>query len=162
LNRFEVGSVFRWDDFPDPRISSSVIKPRWFVYLGETGALSQVKTAHFCTTTTQAHHFGPGGVRQKHDVIRFQKGSAPFDADCILDCDEPPYSDALQKLENEKNIEVKGRLPEQTMRHIYNRLLSSEGYSYMVLSDIHHSFNMAGIVGLKKPNNECRGVLPKG
>lgn len=151
MNKFEIGSVFRWDNFPSPRVGPPGIKPRWFIYLGQSDIFSQVVFAHFCTTTTQTQHFAPGGSRQNHDKIKFAKGSSPFDEDCFLDCDEPPYTDSLQKLENEENIEVKGILPEQTMRQIYNRLLLSNDYSYAVLCDIHRSFNMSGISGLKKP-----------
>lgn len=151
MNKFEVGTVFRWDSFPAPRVGPPGIKPRWFIFLGKNDTFSQVVFAHFCTTTTQTQHFAPGGSRQNHDKIKLEKGSSPFDEDCILDCDEPPYTDTLHKLEDEKSIEVKGKLPEQTMRQIYNRLLLSDDYSYAVLRDIHHSFNLAGIGGLKKP-----------
>ena len=106
MNKFEVGTVFRWINFPDPRGPIPDIKPRWLIYLGGTGALSQVKLAYICTTTTQKHHFEPGGSRQKHDTIKFQKSAALFESDCILDCDEAPFPISLSKLENEKNVLV--------------------------------------------------------
>ena len=151
MSRFEPGAVFRWVDFPHPRHNPEDRKPRWFIFLGRSDVLSQPVYAHFCTTTTQFRHFEPGGSRSKHDVIKFSKESSPFGEDCILDCDEAPYTTALDRLENEGNIEIAGRLPEQTLRQIYSRLLRSDGYSFAVLCDIYRSFNHAGITGLKKP-----------
>ncbi len=51
----------------------------------------------------------------------------------------------------ESDIEIRGTLDEQTLRMIYNQLLRSRFISSMELQDIHDSFNMAGISGLKKP-----------
>jgi len=52
-------------------------------------------------------------------------------------------------LENNQSIEEKGKLDEQTLRMIYNRLFRSNAYSRVILRDIHDSFNKAGITGLK-------------
>jgi len=54
-------------------------------------------------------------------------------------------------IEYKADIDIKGRLPEQRLREIYNLILKSERIAKKVKKDIHHSFNMAGIEGLKKP-----------
>jgi hypothetical protein len=82
----------------------------------------------------------------------FQKSpNSPFEDDCILDFDEPPYTPSKSTLENNTNIEEKGEIEEQTLRMIYNRICRSGTYSKVILRDIHESFNKAGITGLKKP-----------
>lgn len=146
----DVGTVFRWKDFPERR--SGEVKARWFIYLGDSGLFSQVLIAYLCTTTTQIQHFTKGGNRSSHDHHLFQKSPrSPFDEDCILDFDERPYPVPKSVLENNPSIEEKGRLDEQTLRMIYNRLLRSTMYSAIILRDIHESFNKIGITGLKKP-----------
>lgn len=146
----DVGTVFRWKDFPEPR--SGEVKARWFIYLGDSGPFSQVLIAYLCTTTTQIHHFKSGGNRSSHDHHLFQKApSSPFEEDCILDFDERPHAVAKSTLENNPCIEPKGKFDEQTLRMIYNRILKSKFFSKVVLRDIHESFNKAGITGLKRP-----------
>jgi len=145
-----VGTVFRWKDFPDPRDGG--VKARWFIYLGDSGYLSQVLIAYPCTTTSQINHFQDGGDRRSHDHYLFKKSpKSPFEEDCILDFDEPPHTPRKSSLENNLSIEEKGELDEQTLRMIYNRVCRSRTYSKVILMDIHESFNKAGITGLKKP-----------
>ena len=147
----KVGAVFRWDNFSDQRYGPKQ-KPRWFIYLGESDRFSQVLIAYICTTTTQKQKFQAGGPRSSRDYYEFKAENSPFDEDCIIDFDEPPYSKEKEKLENNPNIMPKGYLSEDIMRMIYNRLLKSRRrLSRAALLDIHSSFNKAGIVGLKKP-----------
>lgn len=145
-----VGTVFRWKEFPSPRDGD--VKPRWFIYLGDAGHFSQVLLAYICTTTTQIHPFQAKGDRSSHDHFFFKKSpNSPFDEDCILDFDEPPHTPRKSILENNPNIEEKGKLDEQTLRMIYARLCKSSAYSKVILRDIHDSFNKAEITGLKRP-----------
>lgn len=148
----EVGTLLRWNHFPWPRYGTE-IKPRWFICLGETGPFSQISFIYLATTTTQIEHFQPGGTRTGHNKFKFEtRQFAFFDDDCILDYDDPPYAIKKQDLLNHlADLEVKGKLNEQTLRMIYNNLLKSDSYSKMVLLDLHNSFNNAGITGLKKP-----------
>lgn len=146
---FEVGTVFRWDNFPDPR-HGTTRKARWFIYLGESGYFSQVVIAYICTTTTQISHFEPGGDRRSHSHYILHEKNSPFDEDCALDYDQPPYVIPKSQLENNKDIVIKGNLQENTMRMIYNRILKSDEYSRIMLREIHESFNKVGIEGLKK------------
>lgn len=142
--------MFRWKDFPGPR--GGEVKARWFIYLGDSGYFSQVLIAYICTTTTQIHYFQAGGDRISHDHFLFKKvPNSPFEEECILDFDEPPHTLRKSILENNPSIEEKGKLDEQTLRMIYNRLCRSSAYSRVILRDIHDSFNKAGITGLKKP-----------
>lgn len=148
---FEIGTVFRWNKFPDPRFDKE-IKARWFIYLGDSGILSQVLFAYICTTTTsKTRHSQIGGIQQTHHLIEFKTKNTPFENDCVLDCDEPPYSYGKKLLENHPDIEIKGKLEEPKLREIYNSINRSFSYSAIIKDDIHNSFNKAGIAGLKKP-----------
>jgi len=148
----EIGTVFRWDNFPLPRYGNET-KARWFIYLGETGPFSQIASTYLVTTTTQADHFQSGGARSGHGHFRFEARQFPaFEEDCILDFDDPPYSIENEMFLNKQgDIAVKGKLREDTMRMIYNRFLQAGSCSKMVMLDIHNSFNKAGIAALKKP-----------
>jgi hypothetical protein len=144
------GTVFRWDNFPYPRLGTQ-IKARWFVYLGDTGELSSPVIVHVCTTTTSEENFKPGGKREHHRFIRFDSSKSPFGENCILDFDEPPYHLEKQFLESQSEIEVKGALDQLTLKTIYQGILISKFYSRKILLDIHTSLNLIGITGLKKP-----------
>ncbi|MDO8723218.1 MAG: hypothetical protein Q7J31_13495 [Syntrophales bacterium] len=149
---FEIGTVFRWDNFPLPRYGDET-KARWFIYLGETGTFSHIAIIYLVTTTTQTNHFQSGGARSGHGHFRFEPRQFPaFEEDSILDFDDQPYAiEKTRYLSNESDISVKGKLKEDTMRMIYNRFLQAGSCSKMVMLDIHDSFNKAGITALKKP-----------
>jgi len=148
----EVGTLFRWNNFPDPRYGSD-IKARWFIYLGDTGPFSQIAIFYLATTTTQTNNFLKGGTRAGHSHFKFETRQFPiFDEDCIIDFDESPYSIEKENfLKKQSDIIIKGRLKEETLRMIYKRFLESGVCSKMEMLDIHNSFNNAGITGLKKP-----------
>jgi len=148
----EIGTVFRWDNFPLPRYGGE-IKPRWFIYLGETGPFSQIAIIYIATTTTQKAPYEVGGDRCKHDIFRFDIRQFPeFGEDCILDFDQAPYPiDKDRFLKASCDIVHKGILKEATLRMIYNRFSQSGSCSKVMMQDIHDSYNNAGIAGLKKP-----------
>ncbi len=148
----EIGTVFKWDNFPWPRYGNKP-KARWFIYLGETGPFSQIAIIYLVTTTTRTAHFQSGGTRAGHDKFKFETRQFPaFEEDCILDFDDPPYSVEKARFVNKQSdISVKGKLKGDTMRMIYNRFLQAGSCSKMVMLDIHDSFNKAGISALKKP-----------
>jgi hypothetical protein len=151
----ELGTVFRWINFPSPRHqkSGNNNKPRWFICVGFSGEFAQVAVAYLCTTTTQIEKFQSGGVRSGRAHFVFKTSQFKFfEEDCVIDFDEAPYSMRKEQLKAfESDIEIRGTLDEQTLRMIYNQLLRSRFISSMELQDIHDSFNMAGISGLKKP-----------
>ncbi len=146
-----VGDVIRWDGFKYPRDGD--IKARWFIYLGRSSLLSSPIFSYLCTTTTQLQHFGQGNSRANHVFRRFTCQQHPvFDQDCILDFTEELYDIPTEKLDEcQRLIEIKGRLGEEDMRNAYNQFLKVGTVSPRVMLDIHESFNLAGITGLKKP-----------
>jgi hypothetical protein len=148
----EVGTVIRWDNFPVPRRGGE-IKARWFVYLGCTSSLTPPQICFLATTTTQLHHFCPGGRRQNHSHFKFEKRQFPeFDDDCVLDFCEQPYPLLLETLTSKQSdIKIRGRLKAETMRQLYNRFFQTKPMSAVVFRDIHASYNLAGITGLKRP-----------
>jgi len=148
----QIGTVLKWDNFPLRRYGGK-LKPRWFIYIGETGLLSQITIIYLATTTTKADPFKAGGSRSDHNKFTFRTQEfREFEEDCILDYDEQPYAIEKDKfLKNQSDISVKGQLKEETMRMIYNQFLRSGSCSNIIMFDIHDSFNKAGIIGLKKP-----------
>jgi len=148
----EVGTVFRWDNFPLRRFGSES-KPRWFICLGFSGIFAQVAIIYLSTTTTQLQHFETSGTRRNHSHFIFKTNQHPvFEEDCAVDFDERPYPVNEAKIKSCRNdIIIKGQLNEDTMRMIYKQFLRSRSLSIVELSDIHNSYNKAGILGLKKP-----------
>jgi len=147
----DAGTVIKWNNFPFPRIGD-VIKPRWFVCLGSSGALSEPVFLYLYTTTTNIDDFEQGGKRERHTHCHLRASDTPFDEDCVLDIDVDMYTPTeSQVIKDLKNIEVKGRLNEQYMRMIYNLIIRSSKISKKIKIDIHDSFNKIGITGLKMP-----------
>jgi len=148
----EVGTVFRWDNFPSHRFGGES-KARWFICLGSSGTFAQVTIVYLSTTTTQLQHFGTSGTRRNHSHFIFKTNQHPiFEEDCVVDFDERPYPVDEAKIKLCQNdIIIKGQLNEDTMRMIYKQFLRSRSLSVMELNDIHNSYNNAGIFGLQKP-----------
>ena len=148
----DIGTLFRWNNFPYPRYGTE-IKPRWFIYLGETGPFSQIAILYLATTTTQIQHFQHDGTRAGHAHFKFDiRQFTMFDEDCIIDFDEKPYPIEKEKfLNRQTDIAIKGKFNDDTLRMIYNRFLKSGACSKMEMLDIHNSFNNANITSLKKP-----------
>jgi len=145
-----VGTVFKWNDFPDIRYGGK-LKPRWFVYLGETTKIQPPIIAYIQTTTAQKSDFNPGGNRNTHIHYEFKSEKTPFEVDCIIDFSIPSLDYEKEKLENNPQIEIKGELDTEILKILYNKMYKSPQYSKMKLLDIHNSYNMVGIAGLKKP-----------
>jgi len=138
------GTIFKWNRFPYPKYGGE-LKPRWFIYLGDTGLISTPIIAYICTTTTR-------GKKQLHHCLPLPRAKYPyFEEDCILDFDEEPYQEAKNALETNRDIETKGQLDHESLKAIYRGICTSKYYSKKLLLDIHTSFNQIGITGLKKP-----------
>jgi hypothetical protein len=149
LINLELGTVFRWNNFPDARYGEKD-KARWFICVGFSGIFAQVAEVFLCTTTTQLEAFKDPKRRKGHNHHIFK--TKPFDSECAIDFFEAPYSitqDKIDKLQND--IEIKGKLDKNILTLIYNSLYLSCNISPMELNDIHTSYNNAGITGLKKP-----------
>ncbi len=153
----EVGTVFRWDNFPDARYGSEE-KARWFICVGFSGKFAQIAMVYLCTTTTQLEKFKKTGSRAAHSKHIFTTNQFQcFEQDCAIDFDERPYPLEKSKLSVcQKDIEIRGSIDKNTLRMIYNRFFRSRSMSYKEIVDIHDSFNMAGITGLKKPKPYLR------
>lgn len=144
------GDVFLWSNFPFPRYDN-VIKPRWFVYIGDTGILKTPPVAFLLTATTNTASIDPGGIKHGHAVCQYHPHNSPFAQECILDVDEGPYPVELSKIQGNIDIEHKGALTEQQMRELYNKMFRSRYFNKAVMRDIHRSFNNVGITSLKMP-----------
>jgi hypothetical protein len=145
------GDVFRWINFPHPKYGGG-IKPRWFIYLGDTNPILEPNLVYICTTTTNIQDFQKGGRREFHCHFIFKKGKHPFDEECLVDFDED--FDAFPKgdLEGNPDIEPKGPLDVRTLRVIYEGILVSERYSRKNREDIYFSLKgLKGIGSLRKP-----------
>ena len=151
MKNLELGTVLRWNNFPDARYGEKN-KARWFVCVGFSNLFDQIAEIFLCTTTTQLNSFKYNGNRKGHNHFIFDVNKFNFfDEDCAIDFFEKPYAvnqDRLNKYQND--IEIRGRLDNDTLIFIYNSLFVSKNISPIELSDIHTSYNMAGITGLKK------------
>jgi len=150
--KLKVGAVLRWDNFPLQKFGGTN-KARWFICLGFSGVFAQVAFVYLGTTTTQLQYFRGHGQRSTHSHFIFETKQFPvFDQDCATDYDERPYAVNKTKIElHSKDISIRGELKEEIMRMIYNRFLRSRPLPRVELLDIHTSYNIAGITGLKKP-----------
>lgn len=144
------GTIFRWIAFPYPKYGGE-IKPRWFIYLGDTGPFLTPIIVHICTTTTSLSEYRKGGDRESHPYIRFNNPKYPFEQECILDLDEAPYQTELSELKDNPNIEIRGELSHDDLKNIYKRIQMSDHYSMKIRCDIHASLNRIGVGGLSRP-----------
>lgn len=154
--KFEVGKIIRWNNFSLQRHPGKR-KPRWFICLGFSGPFAQVATVYLSTTTAQVDHFKKDGSRSNHKHLPFEADKTPFENDCVIDFHEQPYSISEEKIDDcSSDIEFKGDLEKKALISIYTGYLESNSVSPKVMSDIHNSFNMAGITGLKMPTSRKR------
>ncbi len=146
-----VGTVFRWDQFPFPKFSSEE-KPRWFIYLGKSSIFETPIFAYMCTTTSKTQYYKIGGSRDSNPHIIFRSGEYGFIEDCILDLKTGFYSQiTLKQLETNPDIEIKDVLCEVMLRRIYKLILSTQFIPRKIKNDIHDCYNLDGITGLKRP-----------
>ncbi len=93
---FQLGTVFRWHNFPDIRDPSSTTNTRWFVYLGRSSSLLIPVFLYICTTTGKVSEYDSGGPRTDNLFIKFRSGECGFDADCVMDVDINFYEDITE------------------------------------------------------------------
>jgi len=144
----KVGKVFKWINFPYPYIGDK--KDRYFVYLGKTRYGFSPVMIYCCTTTTQRHYYSTGN-RKKHHIHQFKANEYGFADDCILDFD--PGMESIPETNFHKyqsKINEVGLLPDSILKILWKQILEAD-ISVKIKTDIHTSFNLAGIVGLKKP-----------
>lgn len=146
----DAGTILKWNNFKDRKYGGE-LKPRWFIFLGDSGPITDPKFAYLATTTRNLKVYEKGGDRENHTKCLFYARDNLFEYDCVLDVDEEPYPVLLSQLQDNPDIEVKGKITEDQVRMIWNRIIRSREYSRKVLLDIHDSFNRINITGLKKP-----------
>lgn len=146
----DAGTVIKWNNFHDRQYEGEV-KPRWFVYMGDTGPFSVFRIAYLFTTTGQVDKFAPGGQREGHTHCSFSPQTSPFEQPCMMDFDEEPYTYQLSFIENHPDIDVKDKLSVQDIQMIYNRILRSSTLNRMGKLNIYDSLVRSGVPISKKP-----------
>lgn len=158
----KVGAVFYWENFPYPVEGKE--KRRWFVCLGEYSddpdPLAEAAWLIAPTTTTQLHHYEPGGSRADSPRVYFRpKEGFGFTAECVLDLSEAriviPLDVFRENLETQK-ITICGQVSNEKLRYVYEKICVSRGYSPKLKKIIHDNFNFAGITGLSLPRRTRR------
>lgn len=105
------------------------------------------------TTTTKKLHYEKGGTRESFQNIRIKAGQFGFPEECIIDLITNFYSNIEYDtfIRAQSNITVIGKLDEEMMRRVYKLVLVATNISPKIKKDIHSSFNLAGITGLRMP-----------
>lgn len=139
----KVGTIFKWNNFPYPQFGSRK-KLRWFIYLGDSGPFFEPVRSYLHTTTTT--------LMPSEPCFFFDAKKCDFfEQDCRLYYNEKPYTFNKSELQNNRDVEIVDRLSEGIMKILYEGIRKSNKYTKMEKLDIHTSFNMDGITGLKKP-----------
>ncbi|MBN1294538.1 MAG: hypothetical protein JXB48_22055 [Candidatus Latescibacteria bacterium] len=150
---FKVGDVFIWDNFPYKHDPNSEIKKRYFIYLGKTKAFVDPVYLYIVTGTTQKQYYNKDGTRKQHLTMVIPARNYGFPEDTIIDLTFGFFENLTegQMISHKHDIVVIGQLPEDRLRQLYNLILKETHITKKIKFDIHNSFNLAGISGLKKP-----------
>jgi len=140
----QVGEVFRWKNLKHPQFGGRT-KPRWFLCLGDSGIILPPKNFYFFSTTCT--------LRDGVSKFDFDKTKYPFFyEDCYFYYTEPPYAiTEEQRRKNESDISEVGKIDEGDLRIIYEGIIKSPFLNKRIKLDIHQSFNLIGISGLRRP-----------
>ncbi len=103
-------------------------KPVWVIFLGKDSVFGCPILVYFCRTTSQCKDFEPGGNREGHKFKRFDKGQFGFEEDCLIDYDEPIYSDITKEKFNSYKLTVKGHLPNHILQEIWKAYIKNNRY----------------------------------
>ena len=137
------GTIIRWIDFPDPQYGGEK-KPRWFVCLGNTGALSDPFCIYLHSTSAQDYS------DKKRSRFLMKKYSC-FTSDCYLYYREKPYCYNESLLIKNPSVLTIGWIDKKDLATIYEGIRTSGSYSKIELFDIHSSLNISGITGIRMP-----------
>jgi hypothetical protein len=139
----QVGEVIKWNNFKFPQFGGKP-KSRWFICLGNSNVFIDPKLCYLISTTTTK--------RTGHPSLLLPQKTYPFFCqDCCVFFNEPIYSPLEQDISQNSDISSKGRLEESDLRVLYSGLLRSSTHQKIVMKDIHSSFNLSGITGLRRP-----------
>ena len=151
----KIGDVIKWNNCPFRKDLKSKKKPRWWIYLGKRQDGSSLLI--MVTATTQTQYYKVGEDRFKNKRISIKKGDFGFNDDCLIDLDIGISYDEIAEAElseHQADIEPISNIKETRetfMREIYNKICESRKTPLRIKKDIHYSFNLAGITGLKQP-----------
>lgn len=148
----DIGSVFRWDDYPKQK--DGEVKARWFIYLGLSSILSNPQNVFLLPSTTQTKLYKKGGRRQNHkNIKRFKKGSCGFEDETIVDMNFFENNWIFSEFSKYRNkIVVKGMVSNCHLKQLYDLILDSDEYiERIVIIDIRRNLNSIGIFNLKMP-----------
>jgi len=149
----EIGSVFRWDEYPKQR--DGEIKPRWFIYLGLSSILSEPQNVFLLPSTTQIELYRRGGRRQNHKKIKiFKKDYCGFKDKSIVDIHFFENNWTLEEFDSfRRKMVLKGKLSNDDLRQLYELILTNDYYiEKIIIVDIRRNLNGIGIYNLKIPN----------
>lgn len=148
----DIGSVFKWDDYPKQK--DGKLKARWFVYLGLSSILSNPQNVFLLPSTTQIELYEKGNRRQNHKKIRrFKSGSCGFEDESIIDIHFFENNWILDEFNKySRDMEVKGKISNNILTQLYNFILTDYYIEKIIIVDIRRNLNSIGVFNLKKPN----------
>ena len=152
---FPVGTVLKYKNYPFGE--DGIQKNYWFIVLGRSSQFDSPILCYLSKTTTQSKYYEVGGKRSTnvHKLLT-KKQYSFFEQDCYIDFDLPIISrhslEEIDKLVVNNTIEEMGRL-DKNLQELYNLAVKGSGLSKKEKDDIHNSFNMDGIEGLKLPKS---------
>ncbi len=152
MEEWKPGLVLLWNAYETPDDLNSVIKPFWFLLLGDTGRIQSPLGLFFAKATTQLHYYAPGGLRSTNIVYRFSDYlSYGFTQECLIDFSYPPIEKEASHVRNKiqsGQIILKGTLEQGKLKAIYDLIIRSRMYSNIQKNHIKNSLNREGINGL--------------
>ena len=150
---FPAGTVFLWKNFPATRDPSATLKDRWFICLGRSEPSLVPLFIYLCTTTSKVAEYAAGSLRHGHEYFVIRRGESCLPQDSVVDLTTNFYAQITrdQMVTSSAQIEQKGSLSENLMRRLYKFVASSVSIPPKIKRDIHESFNLVGITGLKRP-----------
>jgi len=148
----DIGSVFRWNDYPKQK--DGKLKARWFIYLGLSSILSNPQNVFLLPSTTQIELYERGNRRQNHKKIkRFKRGSCGFKSESIIDIHFFENNWILGEFNKySRDMEVHGKVSNNTLTQLYNFILTDYYIEKIIIVDIRRNLNNIGVINLKKPN----------
>jgi len=147
----DIGSVFRWDEYPKQR--DGELKARWFIYLGLSSILSEPQNVFLLPSTTQIRLYKKGERRQNHkNIMEFEQGNCGFEKKSIIDTYFFENNWTLPEFNiHRNNMVVKGKVPNEDLRQLYGLILKDDYIERIIIVDIRRNLNSIKIFNLKMP-----------
>ena len=147
----EIGTIFKWNNYPKSK--DGIIKPRWFIYLGNSSILSDSQNVFLFTTTSKTALYESGQSRENNkNIMKFKEGEFGFDEDCVLDPFFFKNNCTIEEFEKCKSdFETKGKLTNEKLRIFYENLYKENRIETIIKKDIRRNLNNIRIFNLKMP-----------